>query len=430
MKVTELRVRHFRNLTDSVIYPRPHLNFLIGSNGQGKTSWLEALCYLATLRSFRDRKVAHVIEWGYLASEISCNLVLSSGHTGELQPAYTLQDGTGHLRQDSWSTDLKIHFKWVDPAKNKAIKSAFINEKAYKSSTQYLTQRFGSVEMGFHTIIFNPADHDLVRGEPAIRRSYLDQVIAAQDVEYLKNLQKYNRSLSQRNALLKRDGPYTSLDLISGFTDQMCAFGSELANARLRWIKQVNPLVQDILAKIAPEQSPVQMIYCSSWIDDPNLRDLEKLAFKNKHLETVHFAGQGDPGSLELLKQSFRAKSSSLEAQERKLGYSLVGPHRDDWKFLLGDQALNGHGSQGEVRSALLALKLAELILFQKATGHRPLFLLDDFSSELDHRRRSFLLQFLSETDLQTFITTTDDSSLFGNKFWISKGKVKEGKQE
>jgi DNA replication and repair protein RecF len=88
----------------------------------------------------------------------------------------------------------------------------------------------------------------------------------------------------------------------------------------------------------------------------------------------------------------------------------LAGPHRDDWSFFYGEQALRGHGSQGEVRSALLALKLCEIELFRSATGHRPLFLLDDFSSELDRERRGFLLRFLLESDLQVFVSTTEES--------------------
>jgi DNA replication and repair protein RecF len=153
------------------------------------------------------------------------------------------------------------------------------------------------------------------------------------------------------------------------------------------------------------------------------------LSFNNKGLNSVHFAGQGHLPSLELLEQVFWSKVSALEAAERKTGHSLVGPHRDDWAFFLGNQTLKGHGSQGEVRSALLALKLSEIELFRNRTGHRPLFLLDDFSSELDRERRSFLLKYLTETDLQTFVTTTEDSPLYiGKRYWVSNGAIEEGK--
>jgi DNA replication and repair protein RecF len=259
----------------------------------------------------------------------------------------------------------------------------------------------------------------------------LDQVIAAQDVEYLKSLQKFQRVLQQRNMLLKNRGvSYPSPELLSGFTEPFCTFGGILAERRLAWVEKINPLLQGILSKIAPSQAPVRISYLSSWLPNEKGEIFKKLALKNHELDSVHFAGQERSGSLELLNRSLWEKLVALEAEERKVGFSLAGPHRDDWIFLLGDQVLKGHGSQGEVRSALLALKLAEVILFQRVTGHRPLFLLDDLSSELDQKRRSFLLQFLSETDLQTFVTTTDDPSLSGARFWVSSGKIKEGRHD
>lgn len=413
MKLTEIRLKNFRNLTDSVIYPEPGLNFLIGSNGQGKTSLIEAISYLATLRSFRDRKAAHVVQYGQNKSDISC--LISSDPSSP----------------QAWQTELRVQFELLDGDKRKAAKSAFINGKPYKSSTQYLTQRFGAVELGFHTIVFNPADHDLVRGEPALRRSYLDQVLAALDLEYLKTLQKYQRVLQQRNTLLKGRGvPYPPPELLSGFTEPLCAFGSQLAARRLTWMKQINPILQEILSKIAPSQAGVQISYISSWLSAQERESFEKFAKKNQELESIHFTGQGLSGSLEPVYRSLWTKLVTLEAEERRAGYTLVGPHRDDWVFLLGDEVLKGHGSQGEVRSALLALKLAEVVLFQRMTGHTPLFLLDDLSSELDQKRRSFLLQFLTETQLQTFVTTTDEPLLAGARFWVSQGKIEEGRHD
>jgi len=148
------------------------------------------------------------------------------------------------------------------------------------------------------------------------------------------------------------------------------------------------------------------------------------LVFNNNNLSSLHFTGHGHLPSLNLLERFFWNKLNLLEAAELRSGHSLVGPHRDDWAFYLGSQALRGHGSQGEVRSALLALKLCEIDLFRIETGHRPLFLLDDFSSELDRERRAFLLRFLSESDLQTFVTTTEDPAFLGKKFRVSRGSL------
>jgi DNA replication and repair protein RecF len=181
-------------------------------------------------------------------------------------------------------------------------------------------------------------------------------------------------------------------------------------------------VLNDMAAKISHEGTTLRMVYLSNWAPDG-----QDLCLKNSNLRPIHFAGQAELPSLELIEQFFWAKISAFEAIERKMGYSLVGPHRDDWTFFMGDQLLKGHGSQGEVRSTLLALKLSEIALFRKETGHRPIFLLDDFSSELDEKRRSFLLEFLLETDLQTFVTTTEDSFSKGKRFWLCNGTVKEG---
>jgi DNA replication and repair protein RecF len=403
--VSELLLRNFRNVSECRFKPDQNINFLLGENGQGKTSFLEALGYLATLRSFRNAKSEEVLKWGELSSEVACKL-------------------TGPELGEGWETNLKVVFDG-DP-KIKTSKVAFINGKPYKSSTSYLSQRLGSFELGFHAVVFNPSDHDLVRGDPSTRRNYLDRVIAAENIGYLKTVSKYQRIITQRNALLKQavDGRTPNLpnlpnlnDMIAGFTDQAVKLGSELASTRLEWILKLSERLNETVHQIAPRTPELRLVYLSNWAPQ-----IDNLSFNNGDLGALNFTGHGHRPSIELLEQSFRKRLSFLEAAEWRSGHSLVGPHRDDWAFYLGGQALRGHGSQGEVRSALLALKLCEIDLFRIETGHRPLFLLDDFSSELDRERRSFLLHYLSESDLQVFVTTTEDSSLHGKKFRVSNG--------
>jgi DNA replication and repair protein RecF len=404
VKIKKLTLKNFRNVEDSTFEPEAHLNFLVGQNGQGKTSFLEALGYFATLRSFRGSKSDEVIRWGSRETEISCVL--------EPDPV----EATGH----SWKTDLKILFQQSEATQKRTAKLAFINGKPYKSSTSYLTQRFGDFELGFHTVVFNPSDHDLVRGEPATRRGYLDRMLAAEDVEYLRALQKYQRVLVQRNALL-RDSERPQRELLRGFTEPLVELGSQLTHKRLGVIQRLAKRLGERAYQIAPNQPFLRLVYLSNWVPET-----QGFSIQNKDLDRVNFAGLQDMPSLELLEQAFWQKLSVFESAEWKSGHSLVGPHRDDWAFFLGERPLRGHGSQGEVRSSLLALKLSEIELFRNETGHRPLFLLDDFSSELDRERRSFLLRFLDETDLQTFVTTTEDFRLAGKRFCISNGKIND----
>ncbi len=406
MKIEKLTLSNFRNIKRSTFHPSPTLNFLIGQNGQGKTSFLEALSFLSSLRSFREAKAVHAIQWGEQKSEISCSLISHSTIVGD------------------WKTECKIVFQSLDEERSKVSKAAFINEKAFRSSVHYLSERSKHSEMGFHAVVFNPSDHDLVRGDSLSRRNYLNRVIAAEDIEYLKILQKYQRVLDQRNALLKSmERPLQSL--LQGFGESLTHLGALIAFKRLQWLEKLFIPLNQILQKIAPGELSLRLIYRSNWVPE-----IKNLSFNNNNLYSVHFTGQGGLGSLELLEQSFRAKLISLEAAELRAGHTLVGPHRDDWTFFLGEQILKGHGSQGEIRSALLALKLAELELFRSETGHRPVFLLDDFSSELDRNRRLFLLKFLTETDLQTFVTMTEEVSSLGKKYWISDGEIEEGKYD
>jgi DNA replication and repair protein RecF len=400
MRVEQLELKGFRNIRESTFVPSPGLNFLVGPNGQGKTSYLEAIAYLATLRSFRGSKTPEVIQWGQEAAEVRCTLKSDDS-------------------DDAWRTDLRITFRITDPTRTRASKVAHINEKPYRSSTQFLSQRFGSFELGFHAVVFNTSDHDLVRGDPATRRSFLDRVLAAEDIEYLKVLQRYQKLLEQRNALLKT-GQGNS-QVLAGFSEPFAQYAAVLAAKRLAWIQRAIPSISNVADQIAPGQPSLKLVYASNWVPP-----IEGLSINNHNLGAVHFAGQGDLPSVELLEQAFWRQLSALESAEWRAGHSLVGTHRDDWAFFLGNQALKGHGSQGEVRSALLSLKLSEIKLFQNATGHRPVFLLDDFSSELDRDRRSFLLRFLTGSDLQVFVSTTEDSVFSGKRYWVLNGGLSE----
>lgn len=394
MKVESLTLRDFRNIRECVFRPGPGLNFIVGENGQGKTSLLEALSLLATLRSFRGSQSDELIRWGSQRSEIACEIS---------------EDG-------EWQTELKIVFEFRE--NGKATKSAFINGKAYRSSSEYLSQRFGDKEIGFHAVVFNPADHELIRGEPAQRRSYLDRVLAAEDIGYLRKLQTYQRLVAQRNAALKAS-ERPDRRVIAGFTEPMARLAAEIVLERLDWLARLEPRIAATARQIAPRQAGIRPAYQSGWlpINPPSkggfltLKNGENTGENNK-LSVRHFAGQDRAGSLELIEQAFWTRLSALEEAELRSRTTLVGPHRDDWGLLLGDQALKGHGSQGEVRSALLALKLSEIELFEERTGHRPLLLLDDFSSELDRQRRRFLLEFLKRTRLQVLITTTEEASV------------------
>lgn len=432
MKIESLALRNFRNIETCSFQPSPHINFIVGKNGQGKTSILEALSYLSTLRSFRGAKSEEVLQWGKTFAEVTAKISTE-----------------GLDNQKEFQSELKNTFTLISQS-NRVVKTAFINGKSFRRSTQYLSARFGNTEIGFHSIVFNPSDHDLVKGEPALRRAYLDRVLSAEDAEYLEILQRYQRILDQRNALLRSIEDFSPgfKDYLIGFNKPLVELGAQITLKRLEWLKRARKILNHFAEKIAPGKDLLKAFYVSSWV-----REIEDLSIENNKLSTVHFTGQVALPSLELLEQSFSQKLSKNEALELRTRSTSVGPHRDDWTFVIGVpesgeltqnqiRILKGHGSQGEIRTALLALKLSEITLFRETTGHRPLLLLDDFSSELDSDRRAFLLKYLLETDLQVFITTTEEGSVIsewaqiwakpgiGECFTVSNGSVRRDMHE
>lgn len=393
MKVERLFLRNYRNITETFFSPDSHLNFLIGLNGQGKTSVIEAIGLLATLKSFRGSTTDEIIKRGQTETEIKADVTETGG----------------------WKTELKLLLS----NGTTTSKTAFINGKLFKSSTQYLSCRFANIRLGFHAIAFNPSDHELVRGEPAGRRAYLNRVIAAEEIEYLKAVQRYQRLIEQRNTILKDEK--LNKNLLASFTDPLADVAAYITDCRLAWFSKLQNKLDVTVRSIAPSIKPLSVVYFSSW-----LPKIDNLSINNKDLSGIHFTGQWRQGSLELLKQVFKESLLATQENELRARTTLVGPHRDDWSFFLGDQRLKGHGSQGEVRSALLALKLSEIDLFQARTGENPVLLLDDFSSELDKERRQYLLAFLLKTNLQVFVTTTEDFTNEGKKFHVEGGTVSE----
>lgn len=392
MKIREIRLRNFRNIESLSFSPAERLNFLIGENGQGKTSILEALSYLSTLRSFRGAKSDEMIRYGETWAEAACSVRIPQGQN-----------------------DFKITFVEKE---GRTSKTAFIDGKPLRSSTQYLSSRFGQIQIGFHSIVFNPSDHDLIRGEPAIRRAYLDRTLSAEDPEYLKTLSRYQKTLEQRNALLKNERR-PSPEYLSGFTETLVECGAVIARSRLEWLEKLRKILDLTLRKIVPQALPLRAFYLSAWI-----KKNKGISIPSVDFDPSQFPLQTPLPSLEFFQAEFREALEAQRDAEWRAGLTLVGPHRDDLALFYGNQPLRGHGSQGETRSALITLKLCEIDLFRQKTGHLPILLLDDFSSELDRSRREFLLRYLSETDLQVFVTSTEEPSFTGTVFRVKNGTL------
>lgn len=388
MKLTTLLIRNLRNIDEVSIHCGRGIHFIYGLNAQGKTTILESIYLLSNLRSFRDPDASALLQTGKDAALV--------------RGSFELEPGT--------EAELKVE---LVRGRHRFEKRAYINQKLSRSAVDYFGLKSNHSPIQFHAVDLNPSSTDLVRGEPSIRRTYLNQALSSENPAYMDLLKTYQKTLDQKNALLKQEGRLDEA-LFRILNEGVRDLGAALIHARLEYLQKITPYFGDFLCRIAPNQGTVR----------PAL----------KSGETLYFTGHFDLPSIEILQENLDQKLTEKGPLERLRKSSLVGPHRDDLVLKVGAQAtpslpdLVDVGSQGEIRSVLLALKLAELEEFEKHTGVQPVLLIDDFSSELDSTRRNFLLNYLKDSELQIFVTSTDDLSRSldsgGTLIQMSQGKV------
>lgn len=259
-----------------------------------------------------------------------------------------------------------------------------------------LADFFGSLNV----VVFSPEDIAMVKGVPDVRRKYLDRAIFSGDAAYLFSHHEYSRILKNRNTLL-RNGDDRGLDV---WSEQLVEAGARLIASRLAYLREIAPLLRQFYGAIAGSGEAADIAY------RPHLMDAEGVA--------------GDA------RRELAAALARSAAEERRSGATVVGPHRDDVDFLLNGKVLKHHASQGQSRSFVLALKMAEIEYIQCRHGDPPVLLLDDMTSELDEERNRNLMDFLRDREMQVFITTTalhnillDDKEHY-RTFRVDAGKV------
>ena len=234
------------------------------------------------------------------------------------------------------------------------------------------------------TVLFSPEDLELIIGSPSLRRRFLNDVLEQSDRDYRLALISFEKGIRQRNALLDRakDTGRRNEEQFEYWDRIVIDNGAVLTQKRQEYIEYLNKEPKEIL--------DFEIEYDKSVISEERL---------------------------------YQYRDAELGA-----GVTLVGPHRDDFSIFIKEKDLKAFGSQGEQRTAILALKLSELLVLEKEKGVKPIFLLDDISSELDNQRKSFLFQALREKNTQVFVTTTDVKSIYMDKKESSVFKVEKGK--
>lgn len=351
MRVERLTIRDFRSYQALELAPEPSINVLYGENGSGKTNILEAMHLVGLGRSHRGARDVDMVRSG----------------------------GEGYAVQATIErTPLAVRIDLMYRAAGR--KEIRLNGVRQRRLSDLLGQ--------FNVIIFSPEDLQLVKGSPVLRRRYLDFALAQVSPKYGHSLAQYGEALLQRNNLL-RDvaGQRASLALLDVWDEQLAEHGAELLTRRATAMQRLTALAAAEHDRITDGQEQLETSYLPS--PPETFVSIDTSAAREAILRALTAGRRED-----LLR-----------------GQTLIGPHRDDISIAINGRPGKQFASQGQQRTAALALKLAELAYIGAVAGESPVLLLDDVFSELDDSRRSCLIETISDR-IQTFITTTNLNAL------------------
>jgi DNA replication and repair protein RecF len=348
VRVLALELEQYRNYAALRFEPPEGACVLVGRNAQGKSNLLEALALLATGKSFRTSREADLIRSGAAAAAVSARVSTRAG-------------------------EVRVQFV-ISRAGDGARKRFFRQGRAV---------RYADFLGGVRAVTFMPFDLQLVGGPASLRRRLLNTALSQSSRRYYRDLAAYANMLAQKNALLRSVSPDRSL--LETYNEQIAHVGARLIADRASYVRR---LAAESAAAHAHWVGPTPALGVA-YVSSPPVADE---------------SGATIDADLRLA----LAKAMPAEIARRT---SVVGPHRDDLALDLDGAPLARFGSQGQQRTAVLALKSAEYALLQRATGEAPLLLLDDVLSELDVDRRRAFLESIGSYD-QAFITATDAPDL------------------
>lgn len=374
-----MRVRHL-SLTNFRLYARLESALpagpliLVGANAQGKTSLLEALFYLATAQSHHAAVDRQLINFLALHEAQPFARIVAEVETQrevlrvEIRLIVDAAGGEGRLRKEILVNGVK--------------------------------KRLGDLAGRVNVVLFLPQDMAIVEGSPSDRRRYLDLALSQVDATYNFALAEYGKILSQRNALLKqlqdRGGNADQLDF---WDERLGEHGGLIMAARIAALAELEAIAALVHRDLTAGADSLRLAYHPAF--DPTAAPDGQLGLPLQ--VPVHQVGLSAPD----IQARLRQKLQAARAEEIARGMTLTGPHRDEIRFIAGGVDVGTYGSRGQARTAVLALKLAEMEWMRRRSGEWPILLLDEVLAELDGNRRRDLLGRLNGAD-QVLLTTTD----------------------
>jgi DNA replication and repair protein RecF len=366
MRIDYLEVTSYRNYRRQSIEPAPGLNIFVGENAQGKSNLLESIYVLATTKSTRAARDSELVQFG--------------------ENAATVKARVSRIKE----IDLQIELD-VSLTEKKAAK---LNGSRHTRMAEVVGQ--------VNAVMFDSGDLATIRGEPSVRRRFLDLEISQTSPRYVHALAAYRKTLEQRNYLLKeireRRAMPGSLESLSAWNVQRANYGSQLIDRRRSFLSRLTVIAGEAHSLLSEGRDDLDVHYLPSFkIDDC--------------LDTVS------------IREEFLRQISLSAADEKARGTTLMGPQRDDVGFDVSKRDSKLFGSQGQQRTVALAVKLAERQLIEELVGEPPILLLDDVLSDLDDIRRRHLFETIGTTGSQTFVTCTNlrafpEAILEGAKVW------------
>lgn len=365
MELNAITLRNFRNYESLSLELDPNVNLVVGDNAQGKTNLLEAIAYLGSGKSFRTQKAAELVRLGADFGELVCG-VFSQGRQQQL--------------------------RWV-------LFPASRPRQLYNNGVKKKTA--GEISGILQTVLFCPEDLMVLKSGASARRRLGDGALCQLRPNYEAALTEYGRILEQKNRILKdRFENPALLDVLPEYNTRLCQVGALLISYRARFYEALGKAAKDYHDRFSGGAEEFSLAYHTvSTVKDPFAPVAVLTDWLQEHLQSHS-----------------RAELETCQC--------LTGPHKDDFDVTLSGLSLKAFGSQGQVRTAAISLKLAQRSLMAKQSGEVPVLLLDDVLSELDPNRQDFVLNQITEG--QVFITCCEPGRFtkLGKTVTIRKGQA------
>ena len=378
MHISELSLTNFRIYRHlEVNLPLGHL-ILVGSNAQGKTSLLEAVHYLAGANSPHKGSHRQLLHWLAMQEDSQPHLRICAEVV---------------LKNETRKVDIRLQ---ID--KNGKDREPRLTKHVLVDG---LKMNVSSLSGVVNVVMFLPQNMVLVEGSPRDRRNYLDTTISQVDSVYANAVRDYAKILTQRNALLKKlqERQDTMLEELEFWDEQLCEKGSVVVARRARALSEIQDYATNIHSELTNDSEYLQLKYYPSF--DLNQSQSNQLTLG------LDESFAGTTVSADEMVAVMKDNIVKLRKDEKRRGMTLVGPHRDDFRFEVSGIDLSLFGSRGQGRTGVLALKLAEMEWMRDRSGEWPILLLDEVLAELDLQRRKDLLQRVHKAE-QVMMTTTD----------------------